>query len=67
VCGDCMVVWCIPSATHMPHVLRSENKVLGISLLPYFCRLPYILIEATTELNKLLVHIMIRVMKILRL
>jgi len=36
-------------------------------LLPYFCRLPYILIEATAELSKLLVHIMITVMKILHL
>jgi hypothetical protein len=32
--------WCIPSAARMPHVLGSENKVLGIILLPYFCRLP---------------------------
>jgi len=30
---DYMEVWCVPSATHVARVDRSQNKVLGIRLL----------------------------------
>jgi len=59
-------VYCLLSMCHV--CLEVRIKFLASDcLLPYFCRLPYSLIEATTELNKLLVHIMIIVMKILHL
>jgi hypothetical protein len=34
--GDCMEVWCVSSATQVPCMYQSQNKVLGIRLLlPY--------------------------------
>jgi len=33
--GGYVVVWCVPSATHMSCIHRSQYKVLGISVIFY--------------------------------
>jgi len=51
--GDCMEAWCVPSATHVPWVDRSQNNVLGIRLLALTFMGPCIVIVLQYISNKM--------------